>query len=691
VLRCAAACRELELVRPTARLRVALLWLRAGGTRSAASGWAVAALLGLLAVGWSLSRWPSAPLSWLAPAATIAAALWPTEVTGPSLAALAATLGSPALASLVSAIGRPARELWRISLGERKDAAAQLARVALLVAVGTLLAVPRMLAGRAWHPSAGDDVLYYLFGASRLLTTGSLSEGLLDVRRWYYSSFSALLAVVSVAAGRHPMVAFRWIGYAGCALLPLAAAAFAWIAGRSYRRALLTCFIASAWGGLAGYAWLAQDALPRLLSGRLPRLMETDYYEPRFFGEYAGPYSDLVSYLSEVPFYPREAGLLLFWPGLALLYRAAPRIGLRSILGFGAFATAATTVYPYYGISAGIALASLVLLELRGSQGADAAGHGRPVRLVAMLSLVAALAAVGAALVARYRRLSLLDYLHILWTGPIGLNPRNAVMEFEPGRLLSSHFFLLLVLFLGWRSSNGAGRLRQLRAWPAAPLLAAGLTVALGIGALCSLNDRAYLLFTVYRWVIPWRCLVEPALLFLAASALERLWLEGGARRWLWLLVLPCLSPLHWTINGALFLEQAKDTQHWRGESHLLYDEYAEIGRRLLGRVRIREPFLLEGSPLRYGNFVQAALGVWDAENLAGDPGHPTRELDFLLDPGREQELLDAIRAGRVGDVGALRDGEFRSRARAKLGAEEVAAFGPYVLLRIEPHARRSH
>jgi hypothetical protein len=180
--------------------------------------------------------------------------------------------------------------------------------------------------------------------------------------------------------------------------------------------------------------------------------------------------------------------------------------------------------------------------------------------------------------------------------------------------------------------------------------------------------------------------LVAPFLVVLAAIALERLverwWCERRSAWAILLIALPCLSPLHWTINAWQYWQSGirgtpADVQRAR------YDEFTSYGASVLGRVQFREPLLLEGVPVVTGDFAQAAFGVTTVNNRsrARVPEHAPR-LAHLLLPDAEPALRAASARGEIGDVMAVSTGDLARRLRASPGWYEVASFGRFVVLR---------
>jgi hypothetical protein len=479
------------------------------------------------------------------------------------------------------------------------------------------------------------------------------------------------------------MAVYRAASDAGAVLLPLALGILAWSLSGRFATGIAAAWIGGLWGGLAGYAWLLSDAIPALLGGRPPPMLETDYYEPRFLGEYVGPHSEITAYLNGPAFYPRDMGLVPSWLALAVLM--APLRNRWRLLGVLLLGGAATAIYPYYGSSA---------LILFAAAGAGAAGNLDPRRR----RLAAAAAAVGLVLAA-LALVVLADTFISNYLEPAGLRaylaglaggsttvPTAPVLEFQLARVASGHFFMICAI--GWmvwtRQADAAQPLWQ-RRW-LRRLFVFGIAAAGASGLAASLDATAWRVLSVYRWVVPWRTLVEPLLVVLTALAVERLvtrlWSRSRRAAAIALLAAPCFSPLHWNANAWRFWESGIRGGNTR-ERLAKYEEFADAGARVLGRTRFREPLLLEGASVATGDYVQAALGVTTVNNRSRalvPEGQP--RLLHLLAPHAEPALRAASASGQIGDVMAATDGELARRLRASPDWCEVAGFGRFVVLR---------
>jgi hypothetical protein len=675
-------CAEALVAVADARLAVALLRSRLG--RLPGHAWAVASGLLLWTVAAAWATWRLSPRgAWIVTAAALLVlASWvgfrlqSTSGSLPLLVLEACALGTVLLLRLRRPLRDGLAAAWTAAASPRTDTRARLARAGFLAAASCAVAVPYVVTGVSWYPADKDDSFLYLRGASRLLADGSLLEGMTRREAWVYSIYPLGLAALSQLAAVHPMVAYRWLGYAGAALLPAAMGLFAYAATKSLRTALLACGIAGLWGGLAGYVWLAREAVPAILHQRPPPLLNDDYFEPRFLGEYAGPHSELTAYVCRVPLYPREAGLLLFWPALGLVYGGLPRPGTRRILGFAALVVATTAVYPYYGIPGLLVLAGISL---------PAAFHGGRLdlrRLGFALTVCVAAGLVVVALADLLVRLhkgpdGLFAYLVALWGRPPERPAILSPVKFTLARVVGGHFFMAAAMFLAWRAA-GPERTRRLRAWKGWTLFLPCAALACLAGVLARFEVPGRFL-DPYGWIVPWRTLVEPVMVLGAAVAVGALadHLRRSRRFYLAapLLLAPVFSPMHWTVNADLYLREEAERAWGRGRNRALYEEYARLGTAWLGKLKLREPVLVEA---RYVGPLEAALGV----RALGAVAH----YEPLVLYSELQGVLDKKRAtGEIGDVAALRGGAFERRMAASSAA--AAALGPYTILRWAPPA----
>jgi hypothetical protein len=682
IIRCPGteACREAIVARKTPLFTLALARSRLGRF----PGHVVLFLTGLglwIAVArQAAQRWLATRPLFILGATAVALAAWlaceryAPAWSAPLLILETLALGAAALSGLGHDAHVAARRIWADAASLDTGLRNRLARVLVVGLACGLVALPYVLTGLSWYPGDLDDSLTYLYGASRMLSSGSLVRGILDPSSWTYSIYPLGLAVVSWATNLHPMVAYRWLGYAGAALLPAAMGVFVYTVRRDLRTCLLACGVAGLWGGLAGYLWLASVGLPSLLRLQAPPLIWDDYFEPRFLGEYTGPHSELTSYLCRVPFYPREAGLVLFWPALGLIYAGLPRPHLRRIALFALLTMFCAAIYPYYGISGLIVLTVLTALEFRpGSPG------GTRRWVLAGILLTAGLGVLGIAFVVvpLYKWPGgLVDYVAIVWRSAPASFPDRPSIEFSVRRILGGHFFMLLTLWLAVQF----GARERLRDWPGHPLFLTGLGLSVLAGVLSVWTATGRVTLYPYGWIVPWRSLVEPVLVLGTAVALTRILDHLRGRRAYAaaavLLLVPCLSPLHWTVNADLFLRRAALLPYGRGVNRQRYEEYAHRGAQLLGKVRLREPVLVQ-SPLTH--FVAAALGV----RTIAAASHGAE----LFLPAYQGRLLEAMARGDVGDVAALRQDEFARRLVATGSVVPVTTIGPYTVLRLSPSA----
>ena len=690
----AMACAQTTVVRADARFSTALV--RSRIARFPGHAWAVVVGLGLwtLAATWGTRSWPAARAWTMSVASLAALGLWlgldlqSTAWSPPLLVLESAALAAALWLRLGRALRGRLEAAWAAAVAARRDARAHLARAFFLAAVSGVVAVPYVWTGLSWYPSDRDDSFLYLRGASRLLADGSLLHGATHPDAWVYSIYPLGLAVLSRLAGVHPMVAYKWLGYAGAALLPAAMGIFAYAVSRSLRTALLACWIAGLWGGLAGYVWLAREGVPALAQHRALPLLNDDYFEPRFLGEYAGPHSELTAYVCRVPLYPREAGLLLFWPALGLAYAGLPRPGTRRILVFAFLTVASTAVYPYYGIPGLLVLAGI-------SAGTAWRGLGRDERpgLWPILAIAVGTALVVLGLADLMVRLykwpgGLFGYLAELWHRPAdGLGPVGPV-RFTLPRVLGGHFFMIAAVGLAWllRARYAAGHpgepgAHRPRRWPGWWLFLPSLALAAAAGVLARFEPAGRFL-DPYGWIVPWRTLVEPLIILGTALSVGAIadHLRRARRGYLAipLLLVPVVSPMHWTLNADRYLREAAERPYGRGRNQALYDEYARLGTQLLGKLKLREPVLVEAT---YVGPLEAALGVRAVGTIA-DYG----PLVVYSEYAEMQEALERKRAsGEIGDLAALRGGAFERRVARARATAPLARLGPYTILRWTP------
>jgi hypothetical protein len=543
-----------------------------------------------------------------------------------------------------------------------------------LLLVSVLCAVPHVVAGWSWYPAETRDALYYVFGASRVLAQGA--SAFVDPRAWSYSAFSPALALLAESTGVHPLTAFHWLGLAGAVLLPFSIGVFVYIVTRRWPPALLGSFVAGLWGGLAGYLWLIQSAVPALVRGDPgAAFLNTAYHEPRFLGEYAGHHGELVAYLADVPFYPREAGLVLFWPGLACIYSAADRGGLRALLAGSLLMLASAVVYPYYAVSAMLVLAAgIVLVAMRVAADRRVAFLGAGILILAVVAVATVM--IADALVAGYSGLpGLRSYLSYLWR--LAPKPETWLppLVVSPLRTFGGHFFMFSVMALTLAAHRHDRRAWRIGVpWTGWPLFLVSLAATLAMGLL-SWDAAVRRLLNAYGWIVPWRSLIEPVLLLGTALALERLSTMTSRAARVLLLLVPCLSPLHWAVNAGVYYGGGTGPERGRQ----LYARFTRYGEEALGRVHLREPLVSEAAAVAY---VQAAFGV------RAVPNRDRAGTDWLS-PLHRPALLGLMRQGVFGDVLAARDSEFADSVLKSGDCALIGRAGPFVFLRARQAASR--
>jgi hypothetical protein len=686
------ACAQATVVLADVRFSAALTASRL--RRFPGHAWAlvVGIALWIATAAWATRLW-SAAAAWRAAAAALLAlsgwlalGLQATAWSLPILVVEAAALAVALFLRLARMSATWLRSRWAVAASPRQDARAQLARALFVAGLCAIVAAPYVWTGLSWYPADRDDSFLYLRGASRLLADGSLLHGAINPDAWVYSIYPLVLAALSRLAGVHPMVAYKWLGYAGAALLPAAMGLFAYAVSRSLRTALLACWIAGLWGGLAGYVWLAREGVPALIEHRAPPLLNDDYFEPRFLGEYAGPHSEITAYVCRVPLYPREAGLLLFWPALGLAYAGLPRPSTRRLLVVALLIVACTALYPYYGIPGLLALAGICLA----TAWRERARGSRAAWPLLAIAVGAGLAILGLAdLMVRLHKspAGLLPYLAELWRRPPEEFAPAAPVRFTLPRVLGGHFFMAAAVAAAWAVRAGRGRewSREARAvlkqWPGWALFLPSLALAAAAGILARFELPGRFL-DPYGWIVPWRTLVEPVIVLATAVSVGILadHLRRARRFYLAapLLLLPVVSPLHWTFNADRYLREAALRPYGRGRNQALYDEYSRLGTALLGRLRLREPVLVEA---RYVGPLEAALGVRAVGAVA-----QYEPLIVYSEYAEMRDLLDRKRAaGEIGDLAALRGGAFERRLALSRASVPLTRLGPYTILRWTP------
>lgn len=543
--------------------------------------------------------------------------------------------------------------------------------------------LPHALAGLNWYPADTDDTLHYLYQTSRLMSTDAfLASPSGPAGSGYGSAYFVLLAILSRMTTLHPMVLYKISGLVGAFVIPACAGVFIFLATGRWRTSSIGVLIAGLWGGLGAYHWLATAVVRALRDTKPVLLMTTDYYDPRHFGEHRGINSPLSSYLSDVPFYPKEVGFCLFWLGLGALFRQ--RLSMKRGICGGTLILIATLVYPYYVIPAFVVGTALVL------QNVDRL-RSRPIRLTLLAGLVAAilmLSTAGAFNAFRiYYGLSLLDAARTYQTGPAILPEQ---FRFRPQTILSEYSFFLLVFVAGAvaRKRRPAGPDSGEKESGLPAVFAGCVAIGIGVTTLLSVVSYQYRALTAYYgFLAPWRAIATPLLILVAARGCDALFDAAGSRgkrvALASLLLLPAFSPLHWTINAAIFQDRAI-VQPWtfRSNGHELYDEFAAYGARLLGTLRVRERVITTGCPVAVGGYARAAFGIKCIPLRTQRVKEGENPYDRLFAREARDELKSQWAAGKIGDVLTLRSGDF---ARDTLGdgtCAVVASFGPYVILR---------
>ncbi|MBI2836886.1 MAG: hypothetical protein HYX75_01100 [Acidobacteria bacterium] len=551
-------------------------------------------------------------------------------------------------------------------------------------ALAVLIAgLPHALAGLTWYPADTDDTLHYLYQTSRLISTDAfLASPSGPAASGYGSAYFVLLAILSRVTSLHPMYLYKISGIVGAFVIPACAGVFILLATGRWRTSCIGILIAGLWGGLAGYHWFATTVVSAPADTRPELLMTTDYYEPRHFGEYRGINSPLSSYLSDVPFYPKEVGFCFFWLGLGALY--SQRSSMKRGLCGGALILVAILVYPYYVVPAFIVGTAFVIqtaLRLR----------SRPIHLILLSVLVAAIlsfATIGAFRAYRiYYGMSLLDAASTYRTGPAILPEQ---FRFRPQTILSEYSFFILVVVAGTvvRRRRTTGRDFADEESGRSALFPACVAVCIGVTTLLSVVSYQYRALTgYYGFLAPWRAVATPLILLAAARGCESL-LDATGRSWKRpalraLLLLPAFSLLHWTINAAIFQKRAIVVPwKFRSNGHDLYDEFAAYGATLLGTLRVRERVIITGCPVAVGGYAQAAFGIKCIPLRTQKIKEGANPYDRLFTREARDELKKKWAAREIGDVLTLQSGELARDVLEDGTCETVARFGPYVILK---------
>jgi hypothetical protein len=545
-----------------------------------------------------------------------------------------------------------------------------LVQIAIFLGVGLLSALPALRTIPGWYPAERDDSHFYISAASRFLRTDNFTQAALDLDNWRYSAYPLLLAGFSKALGLHPMDAYLWGAAVGAILLCLGAGAFAWIASGRVTTALLTTWVAGTWGGLGGFAWLF-DQGPAVISGGALRLLDTDYHDSRFFGEFTGPYSELTTYMASVPFYPREAGLIPFWLGLGFLYRRLnPEARPPSLVLIGGFFLASAALYPYYGLAAPLALGILFVAE---SLGPSEMRTRRHLSLKAGVLVFVLALGIGDLASRVYRGQSAWQWvMHFLESSPLALEANKSMpsLEFAAARILSGEFFLgaafVAALVLGHRPAGTAPKPQRHAAF-----LTVGLCVAHGL--MGQLNSYFHLLLFNFRWLVSWRSLLTPVIAMSAALFLEHVASQSNSiwsrRRLILLLLTPTLGSLVWSYSVTSYIEKERWTVSTpRGVMAGIWADYQSYGRSMLGRVAIPEPLVIEGAGLGERSAASAAFGVL------------VIELDFVFTNGGAVLPVNLRVPNGIQSVAVRTNSASHLRLENDSCCKPLGSYGPYKL-----------
>ncbi len=517
-----------------------------------------------------------------------------------------------------------------------------------------------------WYPADTDDTLFYVTAASRFLRTESLFDAALTLENWRYSAYPLALAGLSRTLGLHPIDAYPWASAIGTLALVSSAGALAWIATGRLTTALLTTWISGAWGGLGFWAW-AIERIPAYFSSGTLRLLDTDFHEPRFLGEFTGPYSELTAYFSSAPFYPREAGLVPFWLALGLLYRRLqPSLKPPSLLAPCGLFLLSVAIYPYMGFAAVIALGIVALAEGAGDQ---AMRKRRRETLTAAVLVLLASGILGDLASRVYRRQSAWEWLgQFLNAAPLALAAAKPMpsLDFLASRMLGGQFFLALAFIL---AMGFAFRPPRSFSDPQRRAALISLGVCLLHGFASQASAYLYMLLFNFRWYLSWRALLTPITAMVAALLVESLVLKATRRPQVLLagiLLVPALSPLLWSFSVTDYLERERERATERGRMSGVWREYGGHGRSLLGRVLIPEPLAIEGAALGERSAAGAAFGIFVLEQ------------DRLFANGGASLPANLGDPNGLNSVAVRREGASAARLRFDSCCRLLTSFGPY-------------
>jgi hypothetical protein len=657
-------CARVDLIRDDMGARVALAWKSRGDVIPTLTRIALELVLAAL-----LIRFVSVRLSGLSLAILILAegglALGadPDQEGARAMRALAliliALVFSPALAGLKQFLQ------WCQHVLEQPAGVARLQKGTLFTLVAVLSAWPGLRTVSGWYPGGNHDSQFYLFAASRFLRTGDLVDAIFSPDSWRYSAYPLILALFSRVLGMHPMDAYTWASVLGAVSMTLACGSVAWIATGRVTTGLLATWIAGTWGGLAGWAFLLGSG-QTLFENGLVAALNDDYYEPRFFGEFAGPYSELTTYLTSAPFYPREAGLIPFWLGLALLYRRLrPWPGSRSLITVWALFLISAAMYPYYGLAAVLAFGVAAIGE--GAGDADMRRQ-RNRTFMASLAMVVPVLVIADLTSRAYRGWSVWAWLlHFFDAAPIALSADNEKpsLDFLLPRILSGEFFLGISFFgalaLGLRPKDSLSAPQQ-RA------VMASLWICLAHGLLSQASRYFHLLSFNFRWFVSWRAVLTPVLAMVAALFVERLVAgsTSGRARLIVMSLIPALSGFMWSLGVTDYLARERASGRGRGLMAGLWSEYKAHGSAVLGKVIIPEPMLIENSLTEERAVASAAFGVVVTD---------------VNDLGGSEAVSNAAQSGlppNLGSAALRRQAPLAARLLSSGCCERLASYGAY-------------
>jgi hypothetical protein len=658
-------CSRVDLIRDDAGARIALAWKFPKVVVPVIGRILLELVLAALLIGFALRH-----LSGIALGVLLVTESWLLAGAGPdhdgarTLWALGLVLCALVLAPALALMKRALN--WSVRVMNEPAGVASIQKGALLALVAVISAWPGWRTALGWYPGGNHDSQFYLFAASRFLRTGQLVDTIVEPDSWRYSTYPLMIAMFSKVSGLHPMDAYTWAAMLGAVAMTLTCGAVAWVATGRVTTGLLATWISGTWGGLAGWACLLWSASSFFVNGLVPALND-DYYEPRLFGEFTGPYSELTTYLTSAPFYPREAGLIPFWLGLALLYRRL-RPGVRppSLVHVWALFLISAAMYPYYGLAAVLAFVVAAFGE----------GHGdaemrrqRNRTILASFAIFLPVLVIADVASRAYRGFSAWAWLaHFFDAAPIALSADNLKpsLDFLLPRMLSGEFFMAIA-FVG---ALGLGlRPRDSLSAPQRRAIVASLGICLAHGLLSQASRYFHLLSFNFRWFVSWRALLTPVLAMVAALFIERILTgstSGRPAKLAALALVPALSGFLWSFGVTDYMAREQEAGSGRGVMAGLWSDYSSYGSSILGRFMIPEPMLIETKLQDERAVATAAFGieVLDLKDVGGSEA---------VSPTNAPGLPEKVRSAAL-----RREGPLAARVLLSGCCQPLTSYGVY-------------